>query len=241
METSLPLPSKGLAYDVPLDKIIVRPMRGGDEKLLSELNINNIETKYLALFNNKTKDGKPIVAGIDPSKLTLGDRLYILLWLRINSYSPKFKANLTCDYCFEKINVVINLDTDIPEKTLPDDFKNPQEVTLDSGEKVSLRIFTVEDEALAYEKELKEGIEKTYLYRLALSLVGSKSIPERVAFLEDLSGKDLSKIKYFHESIVHGPELDKVPYICPKCKEAGLLSLPFRPTWLIPSGTEVLG
>ena len=240
METSLDLPSQGKVYDVPLDKIVIRPLWGGDEKLISELNIDNIETKYLSLFSNKTRDGKPVVSGIDPSKLTLGDRLYILLWLRINSYSPKFKANLVCDYCFEKINIEIDLTT-VPEKTLPVDFKSPQEVTLDSGEKVSLRIFTVADEILAYDKEKKEGIEKTYLYRLALSIVDSKTIPERIAFLEDLTGKDLSKIKYFHESNVHGPQLDKIPYVCPKCKEAGLLTLPFRPTWLIPSGTEILG
>ena len=232
------LPSKGFVYDVPLSNILIRPMLGGDEKLLSELSVENIETKYLALLRNRVKGGDPLIKGIDPAKLTLGDRLYILLWERINSYSPKFKTGLICQNCFKEINIELDL-TKIEEKTLPDGFKEPQELTLSGGEKVSLRLFRIEDEINSYEKEKKEGIEKTYLYRLALSIVDTKSIEDRISFLESLPGKDIAKIKFFHESHVHGPQLEKIPYECPKCQEVGSCALPFRATLLIPAGSEI--
>ena len=239
MEFSLnELPSRGLVYDVKPSDIKIRTIRGGDEKLLAELSIDNIETKYLALLNNKIRGGDPVVKGIDPGKLTLGDRLYILLWLRINSYSPIFKTTLVCENCFKTVNINIDL-TKIDERTLPDGFKEPYAVTLDSGEIVNIRLFRIEDEIKSYDKEKKDGIEATYLYRLALSIVDDKTIPERIVYLEDMQGKDLAKIKYFHESHVHGPILDKIPYECPECKEAGVCSLPFRPDFLQPSGTEL--
>lgn len=239
MEVALTdLPSKGLVYDVPLANIIVRTMCGGDEKLLAELSIENIEMKYLALMKNRIKSGESLVRGIDPAKLTLGDRLYILLWQRINSFSPKFKSNLVCQNCFKDVNLEIDL-TKINETYLPEGFKEPYEVVLSEG-KVNLRLFRVEDEIKAYDKEKKDGIEKVYLYRLALTIVDStKSVEDRIAFLESLPTIDLAKIKYFHELHVHGPQLNNIQYTCPKCQEVGQLSLPFRSTWLIPSGTEV--
>src|ERR1035437_9410203 len=168
------LPSKGLVYDVPLSDIVLRSMKGGDEKILAELSIDNIETKYLALLKNRIHGGDPLVKGIDPAKLTLGDRLYILLWLRINSYSPTFKSSVVCSNCFKKVKVDIDL-TKIEEKGLPEGFKEPYEVVLDSGDKVNLRLFRIADEILAYEKEKKDGVEETYLYRLALTLVDDKT------------------------------------------------------------------
>ena len=238
IETTLDLPSKGLAYNVPLSEIKIRQLKGGDEKLLAELNLDNIENKYLALLKNRVKGGDPVIKGIDPAKLTLGDRLYVLLWLRINSYSPTFLATLVCQDCFKSINIEVDL-TKIEEKSLPEGFKQPTEILLDNGDKLNLRLFTIEDEIKSYEKEKKDGIEETYLYRLALSIVDSRNIPDRVSYLEDLPSKDIAKIKYFHESHVHGPQLDSIPYTCPKCGEVGSLALPFRPTWLFPNGSEI--
>ena len=240
IETTLDLPSKGLTYDIPLSEIKIRPLKGGDEKLLAELSVDNIEIKYLALLKNKIKNGDPVIKGIDPSKLTLGDRLYILLWLRINSYSPIFKSSLVCQNCFKEVHIDIDL-TKIEEKSLPEDFKQPYEIILANSDKLFLRLFTIDDEIKSYEKEKRDGTESTYLYRLALSMVDSRSILERISYLEDLPSSDLAKIKYFHESHIHGPILDNIAYTCPKCQEVGQLTLPFRPNWLLPSGTEIFG
>jgi hypothetical protein len=238
MRDSLQLPSKGKVYQVPLESITVRSLKGGDEKLLSDLTLDNLEKKYLLLLKNRIKNGLPVVSGIEPEKLTLGDRLYILLWLRIQSYSAIFKAELVCQYCFEKIKVDIDLQK-IEEKTLDENFKEPYEIVLKDGSKVNLRLFRIEDEIKVAEREKKDGTEKTYLYKLALSIVDDKSIPERIDYLENLDVKDLSLIKKFHEDFDHGPKINEVAYDCPKCKEAGQLALPFRPQFLIPSGSEI--
>ena len=232
------LPSKGFVYEVPVTNIVARTMCGGDEKILAELNISNIETKYLALLRNRIKGGDPLIKGIDPAKLTLGDRMYILLWQRVNSYSPIFKSSLVCNNCFEKINVDLDL-TKIDEKYLPEGFKEPYPVALENGDTINLRLFRLEDEIKAYDKEKKDGVEKSYLYRLALCIVDSKGIDDRVAYLETLSSKDLAKIRFFHEEHVHGPQLEEIEYTCPKCQEVGTCALPFRINFLLPSGKEV--
>jgi hypothetical protein len=237
MEMKLELPSAGRIY--PIDSISVRSMKGIDEKLLADLNLENLEKKYLALLSNKDRSGNPLVKGIDPQKLTLGDRLYILLWERINSYSKNFRVELVCQYCFEKIATTIDLTT-IEEKPLPETFKEPYEITLSNNDKVSLRLFRLEDEIKIIDREKKDGAEKTYLYKLALSMVDDRDILTRISYLEDLEGRDISLIKKFHEDFDHGPNINQVKYTCSKCEEVGHMSLPFRPNFLIPGGNEIV-
>jgi hypothetical protein len=47
--------------------------------LISEISANNFDVKFLQVLKN-------VVTGVDCSKLTLGDRMYLALWLTINSY-----------------------------------------------------------------------------------------------------------------------------------------------------------
>lgn len=232
MEATAVLSTKGLVYEnIDPSKITIRTLKGRDEKLLAELNLDNVEKKYLALLKN-------VITGIDPSELTLGDRAGFLLWLRANSYSTIVNVDLICESCYQKISLPIDL-TSIEFKELPNNFKEPYEITLSDGSTLKLRLFRVKDEIKIADWEKKTGVAEAYIYRWALSIVDDRDIPTRMAWLENLESKDLVLIREFHERFIHGPELDKIKYSCPKCgSDEGVMTMPFRPDFLIPTSGQ---
>ena len=229
MEANVTLPSAGLVYPgVDVSKIQVRSMKGKDEKLLAELNIDNVEKKYAELL-------KQLITGIDVQELTLGDRGLLLLWIKANSYSPIVKTKTVCEHCYNSITVDVDL-TQVTLKELSEDLKEPASITLSDNSELKLRLFRVKDEIKVAEVEKKQGKANASLYQLALSIVDDKDIPTRISFLENLDTQDLQKIRKFHLDNVHGPELDKIKFTCPKCgSDEGVLSLPFRPDFLLPT------
>jgi hypothetical protein len=226
------LPSGGKVYEnVNLENVKVRTLKGKDEKILAEMNIDNVEKKYTELLSN-------LVSGINVNNLTLGDRTWLLLWERINSYSPNFPVSIVCDTCFQKIELKIDLSQlDVVE--LPEDFKEPFTITLENGETLDLRLFRVSDEIKMLDWEKKLGASNSYMYRWALSLADDRDIPTKISYLESLDAKDLLKIKKFHKDFEHGPNLGKCAYKCPKCGGEGYLALPFRPDFLVPSSEDI--
>jgi len=232
METNymnLELPSKCLVYgDVKPEQIQIRTLKGKDEKLIAELNYDNVEKKFLALLKN-------ILRGIDPEELTIGDRMHIMLWEVINSYSKIYPVNLTCDICLNNVQIDADLSR-LEVEELPNDFKEPHEIKLSNGDTVNLRLFRVKDQIRVedYEKNRKNS----WLYRFALTMIDDKDVFARVNYLENLGVKDLAKIRAFHEKYFHGPDM-KYKYECPECGEEGEVVLPFRLEFIFPYG-EIL-
>jgi hypothetical protein len=228
------LPSKCLVYKgVDKDGIQIRTLKGKDEKLIAEVNYDNFEKKFLLLLKN-------VLKGIDPEILTVGDRLFILLWEAINSYSKDFDIEHNCMSCFEKITSTVDLSQlDVVE--LPDDFKEPYSKELSDGSSVKLRLFRVQDEINIANYE-KSG-DSSWLYRFATSVVQKKSnkevgIWDRVSYLENLSAGDVAKIRAFHQEFAHGPKME-APYICNKCGGEGVVPVPFRTEMLFPYGENL--
>lgn len=226
------LPSKCLVYkDVDPAKIGVRTFKGKDEKLMADLNIDNFERRVLTILTSVTK-------GIDPSLLTTGDRLYILIWEAINSYTKDIVVEGICGNCFEKISIPADL-SQLEVINLPEDFKEPYSLTLSNGEVINLRLFRVADEVKIadYEKSSKDS---AWVFRFANSVMGDKNIIDKVAWLENLPAKDLAAIRAFHEKFYHGPKLE-TKYVCPKCEGAGVMPIPFRLQVFFPYGKALSG
>lgn len=225
----LNLPSKGLPYqDLPnfnLSEVKIRTLKGKDEKLLAELTYDNFERKFLVVLRN-------IVKGIDPEKLTIGDRLYILIWEAINSYSKDFDVEHTCENCFEKIISTIDLSS-LEVIELPSDFKEPYSIKLSNGDTINVRLFRVEDEIKISDYEKTNN--PSWVYRYALALIDDKGIWDRVNYLENLDVKDFAKIRAFHDKFYHGPKME-AKYVCQKCGGSGLVPVPFRIEMLFPYG-----
>lgn len=120
MSTFLPLslPSKYLPYEgINKEDVTIRSYTAKDEVYLAEINPINLESKYLQVL-------KSIVRGIDPKLLTLGDRLWIMIWEYITSYSPTIKLSTVCSHCLAEVDVSIDL-TNLELVKLPDNYHQP--------------------------------------------------------------------------------------------------------------------
>jgi hypothetical protein len=218
------LPSKCISYGVSPETITVRPYTGSDEITLSQINPVNVESKYLQILRD-------IVKGIDVTKLTLGDRLYIILWEYINSYSEYMKVRTVCTHCLESIEPMVDL-RKLEVITLPDNFQQPYHVMLPSGGSVDMRLLTVGDQ-IEIEKFPNAG--ESYLFKWARSIVSEKSVVEVMYDLTKFSGKDMATIRSWHEKMYHGPEM-LTKFQCPKCGNEEEVEVPFRLNFIFPDG-----
>jgi len=227
------LPSKALPYEnIKPEDITVRAYQGADEIYLAEINPVNIERKFLEVLKN-------VVRGIDPENLTLGDRLYIIVWEYAKSYSEFITVkNVVCTHCLKEIEVNVDL-TQLDVITLPDNYKQPYKVQLPSGNEVQLRLLTIKDEIEAekladeknfghlyrYARSIVDDADVLSRYRYARSIVDDADVLSRLERLKKMSAKDVATIRAFHEKFYHGPDM-KMNYVCPECEED-----PYRYFW----------
>ena len=229
----LKLPSKGLPYkdkdgDIPVTKI--RPMRVKDEKLIAEMTGNNFEVRFLQLIRNT-------VRGIDAKEMTIGDRLYCILWLRINSYSARYAIEFNCLSCSKRILHEFDL-SKLTVLELPDDYHEPMTAILeDDGNDIQLRLLRVKDE-MEIAQKMASGEKDEWLLRYAYSIVGSMTVFEKIKYLNNLSSKDFSIIRGYQEIFNHGVDF-RQSYNCPDCGATEVLDIPFRPGLLIPEGSAI--
>lgn len=229
------LPSKCLPYGISPDNIKVRAYQGKEEVYLSQINPLNLERNYIEVLKN-------VVQGIDPEDLTLGDRLYIIIWECINSYTDILKLKTVCTFCLNEIEIGVDL-KELEIAFLPDNYKQPYEVILPvSGKKINLRLLTIKDE-IGTEK-YEQSHNDAFLYRYAKSIVEDNlDIIQKLELLRGMHSKDLATIRAFHEKFYHGPVLS-TNFKCPKCKEEDKTEVPFLLDLLFPSGktlTEAFG
>ena len=221
------LPSRGLPYEHGRGEVEIRTMKGEDEKVLAELSVDNFDKKSAELLNRCVKGGNVI-------DFTIGDRLFLLIWQAINSYSPLYPVDLVCPQCFQKIMVDVDL-SKLEVIYLPEDYKQPYPVQL-SDREIKLRLLTVRDEIAINEYGVTG--QSTWLYRFAITIVSDSSVEDKVKMLEQMGTKDLSLIRAFHEKFVHGLDMN-YKYQCPKCLGGDTLIVPFRLEMFLPTGTLV--
>lgn len=221
------LPSQCLTYlEVKPEDIKARAYQGSEEELLSQINPLNLERNYLEVM-------KRVIQGIDPLKLTLGDRLYFIVWECINSYTDVIKVKTVCSNCLQEVEVSVDL-KNLGVIKLPDNYKEPYEVTLPSGKQIKLRLLTVADEIEIEKYQQKQG--KSHLYRYARSIVSDDNIVEKLKLLENSPTiKDVAKVRAFHEKFYHGPDFTYA-YKCPRCREEDDVEVPFRLDFIFPTG-----
>ena len=230
----LQLPSRCLVYkdiikDNSQEQIKIRAFKGKDEKLVAEISTENFEKKFQQILKN-------VLIGIEPSKLTVGDRQFLMLWETINSYDKLVSITHECEHCWQKSDFSVDLSL-LEVNYLPENFVEPYDVELPiSKVTVKLRLLRLED--MANIDELVKLGKNVWLYRYALSLVNSKTVWENVEYLENLDTQDLTRIRAFHDKFDHGIKME-FNYTCPKCGGTGLMPVPFRLEMLLPYGKAI--
>lgn len=225
---NIDLPSNCQVYPgVDPSKVRIRAFTGKEEKAIADATPQNFDRKFQQILAS-------VVEGIDVNKLTLGDRKYIMVWLAINSYTPKFPVAFECDTCAAKLEMDVDLSEMAIEK-LPDGFKEPVQKQLSSGS-VTLRLLRVEDELKA--NDLEKTGQNVWLYRYAFSIIPEDtkmSVLDRANAMESMPSKDIAIIRAFHEEYEHGPVMES-QYTCGKCGGDGIIAVPFRIQMFLPSG-----
>jgi hypothetical protein len=233
LENYLPisLPSKCITYDgIKPGDIKIRAYQGRDQIYLAEINPINLEQKYLQVL-------KSVITGINPELLTLGDRLYIMIWECAKSYTDIITVNTVCSHCVKQINANIDL-RELNVITLPDGFSLPHAVTLpESKESVHLKFLSINDEIEA--ERFDEKNEDGLLYRCAKSMVDELDVMQRIEKLRVMNSKDISTIRAFQEKYYHGPDLKHGKFKCPKCGQEDVTEIPFRFDFLFPNGDSL--
>jgi len=225
----LDLPSRLLPYGGKVTKVEARLLKGKDEKLIGELTIQNFESKFAILL-------RQIIRGIEPEELTIGDRFFIITWLSINCYSNIYPVSGPCSVCFRDINVDVDLGQ-LEKVYLDEKYSEPHEVKLLNGDTIKLRQYRVKDQ-IQYMDYVGRKQQENIIYKLAQSIVDEKDLADRIAYLEELSTKDLALIRAFHDQYFHGVKME-YSYTCPKCGGAGTMPVPFRLDIIFPEGSTV--
>ena len=213
------LPSRYLPYDgIEPGTITVRMLKGADEQRIARVALDNASKRFLVVLRD-------VVEGIDPKDLTVGDARYIMLWLGINNYSNMFPVSFDCEYCEAPIETSVDMNS-INVVELPEDFTQPKDVTI-GGVLYKLRLATLHDQIETI-NFMDGGKKDGYLFSYARCIVDDKvDVLSRLIVLENMSTKDLGKIKDFFIDNDHGPDM-MARYTCSKCEEEGRVLIPFR-------------
>jgi len=224
------LPSRCKLYEgVEPGGVSIRAYQGQDEILLAQINPVNLERNYLAILRG-------LIRGVRPELLTLGDRLHIIIWECINSYTDIIKLQTICPSCVKEVEISVDL-KELDTQYLQEDFEQPYEVELPvSGEKVALRLLTVADD-VEFEK-YNQTHDDGMLYRYARTIVTEQNILQVLERMKHMAAKDILRIMAFHDKFYHGPIME-ASFVCPKCGVEGRTDVPFQYDFLFPDGSSI--
>ncbi len=233
---SVELPSKGLPYGVDPSLIQMTYTTGEVEEVIASINASNYEEKTVALLSK-------IVRGIDPKKLTLGDREALLVQNTLNTYSRFFPVNIKCNKCGAKLD---DFDVDLKEVEFDDinsdGFEIRKEIKIGQY-KAYVRLFTVGDE-IAADKYEQDGGKFRYLYSISRMIDVVKGIDnqgkeifmdsiEKLDLLKGLNPREYNEVKVYGAKYAHGTQM-KYDFECPCCGMGATAHIPFLLSFLHP-------
>lgn len=215
VETEITLPSEAKLYTL-IDQglpITLRPMTFEDERAL--------------ISSDKNSDPVNLLLGRCVKNINIGDllpmdKLYLLMKLREISYGNEYKTTLICQHCkFENIST-IKL-SELAVTPVPDDFKEPVEVTLPKiGKIAKVRFPRVRDERYLLSSE---DIFNN-LWRFVTEIDGHQDKSIISAVIDKLPLVDMKTITNALK-VEYGLDT-KVKLVCSKCEGTSLLELPLN-------------
>lgn len=216
-------------------KLYGRPLTVREVKKLSTINEQNFDIVIKDVLSNA-------ITGLPIDNILSGDKLYLIFWLRANTYkNARFVSQYICEHCGKKEEYRFDVDAfDI--NYIDDDFDGNLEIKLLNKEDViTFGFSTIKDE-----EKLKRyvDINKEFLsYDDEILAIASmiKSVNGRISNLADvaeyimnLNAEDFAYIHSYVLSIDFGIN----PIITTKCTKCGgenSVRINFRPEFFIPT------
>lgn len=216
----LDLPSAGRLYKT--EGVKIRQLVAGDEKFLQDLSAMDFDVRMNLLLKNG------VLQGIEPEELSIGDRMYIIIWLARNCLSDMVPLQDVCQHCLTPISREVSLG-ELEIVKLPEAFKEPVSLKL-SESTVKVRLLRVKD-LLATAKRAKQGRDDLDVFKMSRT-VCSEDGSDMLEAVSSVSLLDLGKIKAAQVKFFHGVKFE-IKVVCETCGGEGILPVPFRLEYLV--------
>lgn len=231
-------PIEGIPTDYRLypegTKIYGRPLNVKEVKLLAGMN----ETNYTFIINEILQNA---ISGIDIGELFVADKLYILFWLRANTYKNEgYSTEYICSHCGAKNSYLFTMDK-LTVVTLNDkDFDPDKEVkllTVDDTIKIGFPKVKDENKVNQMLKMNKQLDEDTLSMATMIKTINEEemSLKYIYEYLNNLSVEDYAFIKSYLEEFDIGIS-QIIPVTCSNqtCQEENLMEVRFQPEFFLP-------
>jgi len=244
------LPSRGYLYKtdageliIPDGKIRIHAMTGKAEKILYG---SAGEGKIDALIRLCTT----LPGALSPAELTMGDRNYILVKLRILSLGEAYPVRCRCESCREQFAYQVDLSR-LDVNSFGDEAEaEPFKVTLPlKGCEVGFRLLRGRDEEVVRKfrrrcqlEGKQEGGGDAYIFSLSRRIVSVNGHASEGAasfdFVENLVSRDLTAFRHAYDEKNVGVNME-LKVVCPSCLYESEETLPFSDEFFRPKRRHV--
>jgi len=219
-------------------KIVARPLKVLEIKKLTAITEYNADS----IINDVLRK---CIRGIDINDLYVADKLYILFWLRANSFRDnKYTVDFVCDKCHKDSTYHFHIGNVNIDRIKPT-YDPKKVIELDSGDGVTIKYLTLKDEVMRssfrdkYYDIIRESGEDVDDEVLSIAFMintinGKEYDPlEKYEYVIDLDPQDYSTIVTYIEENSMGIKT----YLTVKCELCGGESptgLSFQPDFFFP-------
>ena len=244
---SIPLPSRGALYDPDSllynrEALKIKAMTAHEEDILASAAFHKEGTAITHLLSSCITD-----KSIDPDDLILGDRVSLMIGIRVTGYGPSYNATATCTSCGSNNRFEANL-TDLAIKRLKikptAEGKNEFEFVLPVTKKrVTFKYLTAREDRLRTQaaqnaaKVLRSKIDTTVTDFLESSITSIDGKTDRLKikhFVKNMPAFDSRTLRNFIRENEPGIDMT-AEFTCSSCGAANQVALPITTEFFWPS------
>ena len=230
------LPSTGGFYSGK--KIMGRPLNVLEVKMLASINEGNVNHVINQVLSR-------VLRGITVEEFLVADKLYIIFWLRANTYKDDgYKVEFDCLSCGATSDYEFGLDM-LNVEEIKKAYLTVNEMTTPGGTRFKARYLTVKDENKvsdflgSYKGSEEFDEEILNLSNMIISINGEeKTLLQKYAYFlsDECSPQDYAYIESFIRHIDFG--VDPIMQVkCTKCGGTSPVAISFRADFFIPQYT----
>lgn len=224
-DTVVDLPGGGIySGGVWHGRAVLRELTGDAEEALSRAEVSGATSRYMRAA---LQFGIESLGEIEPltndhlGMLLLGDRNMLLMRIRAVTYGPEIHyRDAVCPRCQTKLDITIDLNTDVPIRQMDDSHRRQFTVQLSNGRgKAEVTLPTASDQDAVLDLTGKTTAERNTLI-LARTLVTVNDMP--VSGEVGARGLSMAIRRDVLEFLVDnqpGPQFQEVGETCPTCAE----------------------
>jgi DNA-directed RNA polymerase subunit M/transcription elongation factor TFIIS len=229
------LPSKFKLYSEGT-KLVGRPLKVLEVKKLATMDENNVNQ----IINDIVRK---TIKGIDIQNLLIADKLYLVFWLRANTYRDSgYQVSFKCGKCGENSTYNFSLNS-IKIRYIDDDYNPEGVITLPvSKDNIVTKFLRVKDEEAVDEFKSSDKIldinDDVVSVAASIEKINDKtySLHDRYMYLVNAQPADYA----FLESAISKNDVGINPIMnvkCNKCKGVSPVGVTFRSDFFIPDYT----